>query len=279
MKHPDKWRETIDPFSLPFTAFKPTEILGYPHAGNDVFHVIGEYENREVRAYIKAARQKGAAIENEVAVLSQLRSPFFPTVIDHGSDGIPFSVTLELPGERLSTIVGGNDGLLSLSYMEEYGAALAKLHKMKLSTGRVSDRKFFHAPSGELLASLGLEALLPFFAKAPENTVSCFCHGDFHYANLLWDRHHISGILDFELSGCGDRDFDIAWALFRRPGQTFLKTEAERDEFLKGYSRFGVYSETAVRFYMAQCYVYFLTFSADDAEYCFYVRSWLNNLI
>ena len=84
MKHPDKWRETIDPFSLPYKSFHPIEILGYPHAGNDVFHARGIYEDKEVRAYIKVARQKGAAIENEVAILSQLHSPIYPTVLDCG---------------------------------------------------------------------------------------------------------------------------------------------------------------------------------------------------
>ena len=41
MKQPDKWRETIDLFSLSFTNFHLKEILGYPHAGKDVFYVRG----------------------------------------------------------------------------------------------------------------------------------------------------------------------------------------------------------------------------------------------
>ena len=91
MRHPDKWRETIDPFSLPYKSFKPVEILGYPHAGNDVFHAKGMFEGKEVRAYIKAARQKGAAIENEVEILSLLHSSIYPAVIDHDPGGTPFS--------------------------------------------------------------------------------------------------------------------------------------------------------------------------------------------
>lgn len=278
MKHPSKWRENVDPFSLSYKAFRPVEILGYPHAGNDVFHVRGICGGKEVRAYVKAARQQGAAIENEVAVLSRLRSPITPTVIDHGLEPLPFSVTLELPGERLSAILGDNEDLLSLRYMAEYGAALARLHQMTIRADRVKDRRFFHAPSDEMLASLGLEELQPFFAEPPGTSVRCFCHGDFHYANILWDRQHISGILDFELSGYGDRDFDIAWALFRRPGQRFLRTAAEREEFLNGYSQVGTCCADAVRFYMAQCYVQFLSFSGDDAEYCAYVRNWLKEL-
>ena len=46
MKHPGPWRDTIDPFTLPYRSFKPLEILGYPHAGNDVFYVKGLYHGR-----------------------------------------------------------------------------------------------------------------------------------------------------------------------------------------------------------------------------------------
>lgn len=42
--HPAKWRETIDPFELDYHHFQLTEILGYPHAGNDVFHAKGIYQ-------------------------------------------------------------------------------------------------------------------------------------------------------------------------------------------------------------------------------------------
>ena len=278
MKHPDKWRETIDPFSLTYKSFHTIEILGYPHAGNDVFHARGIYEGKEVRAYIKVAKQNGAAIENEVAILSQLHSPIYPTVIDCGFTGTHFSVTLELPGERLSTIVGENETLESLSFMEEYGATLAKLHQLSILAEPVKDRRFFHAPSDDLLKSLDLAECKGFFENSPKDCVRCFCHGDFHYANILWDRHHISGILDFELSGIGNRDFDIAWAMFRRPGQKFMKTEAEQYAFLKGYQQVAPCDRNAIHYYMAQCYVYFLQFSGDDTEYCDYIRSWLKQL-
>lgn len=51
MKHPGPWRDTIDPFTLPYRSFKPLEILGYPHAGNDVFYVRGLYHGRQINAY------------------------------------------------------------------------------------------------------------------------------------------------------------------------------------------------------------------------------------
>ncbi len=85
-------------------------------------------------------------------------------------------------------------------------------------------------------------------------THTCFVHGDFHYANLLWKDGHISGILDFELAGIGDRDFDIAWALILRPGQKFMRTEEELREFIAGYTAVGV---TAPFYLSQQLFPYF----------------------
>ena len=275
MKHPDKWRNTIDPFTLPYKTFTPLEILGYPHAGNDVFYVRGIHNGAQINAYIKAARQRGADVGNEISILSQLRSPVTPPVVDYCLEGTPFIVTQELPGERLSTIVGENSDFASLSYLEEYGAALANIHQMDVQAERVKDRKFFHAPPDALLEALKLDDLKGLFPSTESDAHTCFCHGDFHYANILWAGHHISGVLDFELAGYGNKEFDIAWAVFRRPGQKFLRTEAELQTFLKGYRQFGSCDTDTVKTYMAQCYVYFLQFCGDDAEYCAYIREWL----
>lgn len=274
--HPKKWRDTCDLFALPFHTFRPTEIMGYPHAGNDVFHVRGIYEGREIAAYVKAARQEGAAIRNEVAILRQLDLPCVPGVIDAGFDSVPFVVTEEMPGRRLSVIVEESNAC-PLSYMEEYGEMLGYIHTLKPDAAPVSDRKFFHLPPDETLEKTELSFLRAYFADRPVGGTTVFCHGDFHYANILWKEHHISGVLDFELSGYGDRDFDIAWALILRPGQKFLKTREERERFLKGYRRYGGYNAHAVQYYMAQIYVWFLQFSGNDTAYAAYVREWLSN--
>lgn len=276
MVHPQRWRETCDPFALGYHNFQLKEVMGYPHAGNDVFYVRGVANGSETTAYIKVARQKGANIENEVKILVQLDAPVFPKVLDYDRKHGRFSVTADMPGLRLSAIVGDNRDVASLSYMEEYGEALARLHQLKLSENPQTDRKFYHRPTEELLEKLNLSFLSNFFASKPKVGETVFCHGDFHYANILWKDHHISAILDFELAGYGNRDFDIAWALFLRPGQKFLMTKEERMRFIKGYQKHGDCNVEAVKYYMAQCYVYFLCFSADDTDYCEYVRSWLN---
>lgn len=273
--HPSKWRETYDPYSLPFHEFKLTEVLGYPHARNDVFHVQGLYHGEAVTAYIKVARHDSDALQRDVLILSQLDAPIYPKVLDAGQSPVSFSVTSALPGARLSVLLGENKEMESLRYMEEYGAALAHLHSLYPSAPEQADRKYHHRPPAELLAQLDLSHLEDFFAAPPPTSPTVFCHGDFHYANLLWDKGHISAILDFELSGYGNRDFDIAWAMFCRPGQRFLRTPEEQQRFLQGYFQHGEYNAEAVRYYMAQNYVYFLQFSDDTPEYCRYIRTWL----
>lgn len=274
-RHPDKWRDTCDLFSLDFHTFAPTEILGYPHAGNDVFHVKGIFRDKEITAYVKVARQKGAAIENEVNILQRLSLPYVPKLIDCDLGSPQFAVTAERPGERLSVIVGDNENGESLSYMEEYGAMLGYIHTLKPDAPYVADRRFFHPPQKELLDKLDVPSLKDYFAAPPANTATVFTHGDFHYANILWQNRRISGVLDFELSGYGNRDFDIAWALILRPGQKFLKTQEERELFLKGYRRYGEYDSLAVTYYMSQIYAYFYPIGADDPQYARYVRDFL----
>lgn len=273
--HPPKWRETCDPFSLPFQRFHLQEVLGYPHAGNDVFYVRGEYDGREVPAYLKAARRKDAALKREAEVLTQLDGDIYPRVLEADWEHGAFLLTQALPGQRLSVIAGENEDLRSLAYMEAYGEALGRLHTLPVKTGEQQDRKFYHSPSQALLEKLGLKDLAPFFARRPEGGKRVFCHGDFHYANVLWEGHALSAVLDFELSGYGDRDFDIAWAIFLRPGQRFLKTEKETEAFLNGYKKQGDCSAEAVRYYMAQCYVYFLEACGEDEAYAAWIRQWL----
>lgn len=275
-RQPPKWRETCDPFALPYRSFRPAKILGYPHARNDVFYAQGELEGKRVYAYIKASRYGNEPLKNELSVLTQLDGELIPKLLDFGTGEPTFSVTGALPGQRLSAIVGDNHDLRSLKYMRKYGKALAVLHSETPEVQPQCERTFFRRPTDEFLEKLGLSYLADYFKNAPQNGKTVFCHGDFHYANVLWDGEELSGILDFELAGYGNRDFDIAWALFLRPGQQFLKTHEEQAAFLDGYAECGSCDLDAVRYYMAQCYVHFLGFCADDGDYCRYARTWLS---
>ena len=95
MVHPAKWRETADPFQLPFRRFRLTEVLGYPHAGNDVA------EGRAVEAYVKTSRRPEVDFRREVALLQSLELPHLPRLLDWDEEGFRWTVTEALPGERM----------------------------------------------------------------------------------------------------------------------------------------------------------------------------------
>lgn len=279
MKHPEKWRETENPYELPYRNFILKEILGYPHAGNDVFQVKGIWKDEEVEAFIKVARQTGADIENEINTIAMLNHPLAPQIIDYDEGKKHFVVTLAKSGERLSTILGDNSSHASLTYMYEYGQTLAALHSIKGDFADVKDRKFFHIPDKSEFEEPLLFVYDYLTANQPKEINRCFCHGDFHYANILWENKHISAILDFELSGMGNREFDIAWALILRPRQKFLNTKEEIDLFMEGYFSVGKCNRESVKYYMALIYVYFYKFSSDEPEYREYIRKFWDKVV
>ena len=100
---PEKWRETMDPRTLTFNNFYLEDILGYPHAGNDVFYVSGiKNDGKEIKGFLKVQRQKTADIEREVSIIKTIDFPFTPTIIDYSFKNTKYILTEEMEGMRLS---------------------------------------------------------------------------------------------------------------------------------------------------------------------------------
>ena len=78
--------------------------------------------------------------------------------------------------------------------------------------------------------------------EEPSLEFNSFIHGDFHYANILWRKEQISGILDYEYSGYGLKEQDIAWTLVLRPSQKFMDNIEDIKSFLAGYNQLGTYT-------------------------------------
>lgn len=272
MKHPDKWRDTVNPFELPYHHFTLKEVLGYPHAGNDVFQVTGIYQQQEVEAFIKVARQRGADIKREIEIISALRWNILPEIIDHDDQKAHFVVTRAMEGERLSTILGNNENAASMEYLYEYGQTLSLVHQTQGQFPDVKDRPYFHIPPQEHFEKQGLHFVYKYLTDhQPAEINRCFCHGDFHYANILWKEKHISAILDFELAGIGNKEFDIAWALILRPGQRFMKTRDELSLFLDGYRSAGTFHLEYLKYYMVLIYSRFYDIGKSCGGYQDYV--------
>lgn len=267
MKHPEKWRDTINPLELKMSNFKIENILGYPHAGNDVFHVEGIFENKPCRAFIKVERQLGADVSKEIEIINKLEYAQKPEILDFSLETPAFIVTKEVVGERLSTLFNENPNLCSSSFMELYGMELAKLHTSNVSCDDVKHRRFFDMPSEDYFMEHNLQEASVFLQTyMPKNTNKCFVHGDFHYANVLWHENKISAVLDYELSGVGVREFDIAWSVFLRPSQKFLKTYDEIKLFLSGYGKSQAYSFSSFLYYYVLIACHFYTHGDEEYE-------------
>lgn len=243
---------------MKFKNFELLEVLGYPHAGNDVFYARGLYKENEVFVFIKVNRQNGADVKNEVETLNKINLDNTPIVIDY-DDEMTYRVSIALPGERLSVISKQISNNELLNYLKTYGETLAKIHLINGEFIHVKDRKFFHIPSKEYFEkqNIDIEIYNYLVSSKPKEINYCFVHGDFHYANVLWQDKKISGILDFELSGYGNKEFDIAWAITVRPSQEFLKEQQEFESFISGYKKVGECNVEYVKYYMVLIYAWF----------------------
>ena len=79
--------------------------------------------------------------------------------------------------------------------------------------------------------------------------------------------------MDFELSGWGNKEFDIAWALIRRPGQKLLDTDEEISLFMDGYKLEGSCNWYYVKYYMILIYSYFYKIGNTDVKYKSYIKN------
>jgi hypothetical protein len=90
------------PFTLNFDNFYLKDVLGYPHAGNDVFYVSGtNKDGKEIRGFLKVERQKTADIEREVSIIKSLDLPLTPTIVDYSFENPKYILTEKIAGNRL----------------------------------------------------------------------------------------------------------------------------------------------------------------------------------
>lgn len=259
------WRETCDPFALPMSAYRVERVLDYPHAGNDVFHVAGVHGLRPCNAYVKAERQTGADVRNEIALLRTLPYDKAPRLLDWSLETPVFDVTEECPGQRLSALLQGAPPGAALRYMAPYGAELAGIHALAVPWEPVKHRRFFDRPGPEHIRKYGLEDMAALLDRcSPAGQSRCFVHGDFHYANILWRNGAVSAVLDWELAGVGVREFDMAWAVLLRPGQTFLDSPEQVGAFLAGYGARQSFSPNAFAHYYILAALWFAALGDED---------------
>ena len=269
---PVQWDASVNPFSLPYKNFKLKKILGYSRTSNHVFRVEGIYQHKKVNAYIKVAEKSNARIKKEIETLSMLKLDVLPQIIDHDDNKDRFVVTLAKEGAPLHRILGNNADGASAEYMPKFGKMLASLHQLKGNFDPVIQRPYFDIPALAEFEKVNLQFVYDYLVKNKPKTINkCFCHGDFNYSNVLWQNKQISAVLDLELSGIGNREYDIAWAMAVRPKQSFLITPQEIQLFLDGYRTLGDLNIEHLKYYLVLVYSHFYLLIAKNEVYQKYI--------
>ncbi|MDD4298616.1 MAG: aminoglycoside phosphotransferase family protein [Bacilli bacterium] len=275
-----KWRDlTTDPFDIKFKNIKLNQIVSYPPAGNDVVECkcsINGYTD-EQSVFIKIERSKIEGFDTEVKHLDILSKNNYyykmPKVIEYGYvNNKKYIVLQKLEGNRLSDIfVKISDKQLKKEYLIKYGKELAKIHSiLDQSFLDAKQRTINDYPKNENHLEMD-EYILPYIEylklNKPNMEEKVFIHGDFHYANILWKNRNISGVLDFEYSGMGFKEQDIAWACILRPTQYFMDNIDDVLCFLEGYTTIMSFNKESFRWCLINGYCHFYLMNKDNEEY------------
>lgn len=287
MKIYEKWRElNIDPQDINFKKIKIKKQISFPHCGNDVIECKCEINNSSViNAFVKIERSTKAAFQTEINHLKILiENKYYkklPKIIEDGEvEDKKYIVLEKIHGHRLSDILLEiNDQQLKNDYLVKYGKELAKIHNIpnKLFSD-AKQRSINNYPSKEKYKKFDstISLYINYLIKEkPEINYDTFIHGDFHYGNILWKNKNISGVLDWEYSGKGFKEQDIAWACILRSTQHFMDTTNDIKCFLEGYSLIGNFDKSKLKWCLINGYCHFYLMNKEEKTY----RNKIRNLL
>lgn len=188
-------------------------------------------------------------------VLSRLGQPVprplcLDTALENNVFGAPTVVMTRLPGRAWLSPADVSD------YLDQMARALVSLHALPVDEmGFLNDQQVNtdralgaeNTPNGdELQEAVWSEAqrLWPLARAAPHR--HALVHGDYWPGNLLWQRHRLVGIVDWEQPRLGDPTKDVATA---RGDISVLFGLAAADEFAQRYLAAGGAPLTHPRFW------------------------------
>ncbi len=254
----EKWRESLtDINDIKFKNIEFEKIISYPPAGNDVFECIGKYQDKTINFIFKCERGSFANISNEIDILEVVGKYVpVPNVLESGIfNNKSYIVQSKIEGEKLSDIFKEDPQIDKDKCLYLYGETLAKIHKLNIDWKLARTRDINDYPDINFYKDLDDWEMnvIEYLKNTKPKTIdyNTFIHGDFHYGNILWDNYKITGILDWEYSGMGFMEQDIAWALILRPGQKFMDNIKDIDAFLNGYKSVNDYDKEKLKW----CYI------------------------
>lgn len=283
-----KWRESIiDIGKLPLKEVTLEKIISYPPAGNDVWECLGKYHGKNISFFVKSERGKFANFENEVIVLNRIYNILpVPKVLESGKyNGHTYIVLNKINGDKLSDIINCIAFDDRLKYLYNYGKMLGYIHKIKLNCDMAYRRSINDIPSISDYNNLddwSLTVIDFLKEKKPRHIISdTFIHGDFHYGNVLFFDFEVSGVLDWEYSGLGFKEQDIAWSLILRPTQTFMKTKYEIQSFLEGYKSENNFNLAYLKWCLinGSLHFYLMNINTNNKKYLNYLKEQIEEFI
>lgn len=270
----EKWRElNIDPSKIKYKNIIVEKIISYPPAGNDVVECIAKVNEKDENVFIKIERSKVCDFESEVKHLNYLLDNNYytklPKVYENGSfDGKNYIILSKIEGERLSDILS-KDKENKKGLLYKYGKELAIIHKIPCQTLNIAKQRIINElPEVKIYTLLESEKeIKKYIDYLKENdfekSYDTFIHGDFHYGNILWVNDEINGVIDWEYSGRGLKEQDIAWAITLRYNQKFMNNKEDINNFLKGYKSIGNYNDKKLKWCLINAYCHFYLMNKD----------------
>ena len=283
-----QWRElSINPYKIPFKNFKLIKIVNYFPAGNDVLECLCDFNGKNKKAIIKIERSKMADFDSEFYNLNILQQKNYsnkiPKILEFGTyEGKRYLVISKINGLRLSEILLKHPDKKK-NYLLNYGIALGTIHNISSKDFKgAKQRPINNIPTEDIYKEY--DDFIKKYIKYLENNKininhNCFIHGDFHYANLLWKNDSISGIIDFEYSGKGFKEQDIAWALILRPNQKFMNNYKDIKYFLEGYKKISNYDEKTLKWCLINGYCHFYLMNIQNTSYKKEIKKLLRMII
>jgi aminoglycoside phosphotransferase len=270
----------IDPFVVQYKRLEIRRIINYPHAANDVIHCLGTIDKKDAEFFIKYERHKDADFGTEAYFLNCLQdSPIkVPKIIECGNhNGINYLALEKIDGARISFLLDSY-WKSPKRYCTEFGNSIGMIHKLDIKEPQAAERSF-HKPLDNVDGNTYLASINEWLIENKPSRINlCFLHGDHHYANVLFKQRRVSGVLDWELAGYGNKEYDLAWSIALRPSQKFFNTKWEEDEILNGYGMTNTFDYGSYQYYKVQIISHYYSFTEDDPEYQIWIRNEVLNI-
>ena len=267
-----KWRDLeINPKDINTKLGRITKIINYYPAGNDVIECVIENNNEKRNVVLKIERSRVSDFVQEKENINILQKNKYyekvPKVLDLVKHKNKNCLFLEKrTGNKLSEIFK-KDNSKKEEYLYKYGKELATIHKIPKDLFKNSYQRDINS-----IVKTEIKELQPYVRYLSKNYIEAnkdtFIHGDFHYGNILWYKGKVSTVLDFEYSGKGFKEQDIAWATVLRPGQKFMDNVNDIKVFLSGYKEELSFNFNKYLWCLINCYCHFYNMNSNNKEYC-----------